>query len=379
MHRSRALCLLVLSSFCGVACGDDAAPAPSSPAPVGGDASTGLPEAGGSAAVPVVDGAAPAPVDGGAPWVPPPAPADGGSAALAFDYEAEAVSLSADLVIPAGKTVHVGPGVTFTAQGKDVKVQVDGTLIVDGSEASPSKFLGTRAEPRSWRGIVVGPGGALVLRHAVVSGAEFALHALAGSNYAVSDSTLEASFKAAVVESYGTFERTRFKAAPSITFSLTNEVTANDENGTLTILNASPAVSHSLFDGASAFVDMVRVGGNSTPTFDHVHVRNAHCAFHTNGAVANSPRITNSIIEGQSYGVMAYRAKPVFENCVFKNNSNDFGFCFDATSAEAPTLKGNFYAAGAPAVDSTCFQIGTKEPSPATSAPAGVGPVGLSF
>ena len=43
------------------------------------------------------------------------------------------MALSADLVIPAGKTVRVEPGTTFKASA-GVKVQVSGELIVTGSE-----------------------------------------------------------------------------------------------------------------------------------------------------------------------------------------------------------------------------------------------------
>lgn len=299
-----------------------------------------------------------------------------GALPTAYDYENEMVSLSADLVIATGETLRVGPGTTFTATGAAVKIDVQGTLIVEGSTEAPAKFLGA-GTPRSWHGIVIASGGYLELTNAEIGGATYGIHAMPGSDFDVDFADIGTSFKAAVIESDGTFNHTRFHASGNPAFSPVNEVSIDDVNGTLTILNASPTVSNSSFDGSNALVDMIRVGGDSAAVFDHIHVKEAHCGIHSNGGINNSPTITNSVFERLSYGMMIYATKPIIENSVFTMNGNDLGFCFGATADNAPVLTNNFYSSGAAIIDPSCFQIGAAEPAPAASANPDAGPVGL--
>jgi hypothetical protein len=130
-------------------------------------------------------------------------------------------------------------------------------------------------------------------------------------------------------------------------------------------------------DGSSAFTDLVRVGGQSSATFDHVLLTNAHCGFHTSGGTNTSIHVTHSIIEKMSYGIMAYTTKPIIEDSVFRMNGNDVGVCTGATSANTPVLTNNNYPSGSPTIDASCFQIGTTDPSPAGTANANAGPSGL--
>jgi hypothetical protein len=298
----------------------------------------------------------------------PPAPG-------AYDYENEAVALDADLIVAAGATLRVGPGTTFTARA-GVKVQVLGTLIAEGTAEAPAEFRGA-GTPRSWHGIVVESGGRLALTHVAIGGATYGIHALPGSDFTVDHADIGTSFKAAVVQTDGSFDHTRFHASGDPTFSPVNEVSIEDVNGTLTILDASPTVSNSRFDGSAALVDMIRVGGASSPVFDHLHIADAHCGIHANGGVDNTPVVTNTIFERLAYGLMVYATKPSISDSVFIDNGNDVGFCFDATEANAPTLANNFYSSGAALIDPTCFQIGTTDASPAAAAHPGAGPAGL--
>jgi hypothetical protein len=103
----------------------------------------------------------------------------------------------------------------------------------------------------------------------------------------------------------------------------------------------------------------------------------AHCGFHVFGATTSFTTITNSVIEGMSYGVMAFTTKPNFKNNVFKGNANDAGFCFGATAATKPIFDGNYYASGAAVFDASCVQAGTTSTNTATAAIPGAGPVGL--
>lgn len=292
-----------------------------------------------------------------------------------FDYADQAVMLTQTLTIDAGKIVRVGPGTTFTASA-GVKVQINGTLIVAGSAASPVKFLGA-GMPRSWDGIVIASGGVLQLMHAEIGGATYGILAEAGSMYTVDYAEIGTSFKVAVLSADGSFDHTKFHASGDDTFSPVNEVSIDDVNGSLTILDASPTVSNSSFDHSSSVVDMIRIGGNGSPVFDHVSITSAHCGIHTNGGVNNAPTIKNSVLDGMSYGIMAYRSKAKFEHCNFTNNASDVGFCFDATADNAPTLTDNYYSSGSPSYDATCYEIGTPDSMPSAAAHDDVGPVGL--
>ncbi|HEX4340636.1 MAG TPA: hypothetical protein VH062_32230 [Polyangiaceae bacterium] len=310
---------------------------------------------------------------------PDPKGTTGPSVSASADYENQVVTLSSDLVIPAGKTVHVGPGVTFEA-ATGVKIQVEGTLEVDATDASPTIFTGSSVDapaPNAWQGIEVESGGNLVVTHVDIEGAEYGIHAMAGSAYKVDYAVFGTSFKPAVLEADGSFDHSTFHATTPPTIALTVSVTIDDPNGTMTIIDASPTISNSLFDGSTPFTDMVRVGGNSIPVFDHVHLTGAHCAFHTSGATNNSPLVKNSIIENMSYGVMAFTAKPVFENTNFLNNTSDIGFCYGATADNAPVLNGNYFLAGDASFDASCVQVGTTAAGTVSAPIDGAGPVGL--
>ena len=292
-----------------------------------------------------------------------------------FDYNGEDVVLTETLVIPAGETVNVGPGTTFTAR-TGVKVQVLGTLIVAGTADSKVEFLGA-GTPRSWEGIEIGSGGRLELTHASIGGAHLGIHALAGSSYAVSYCEIGTSFKVAALFADGTFDHCKLHASGDDTFSPVNEVSVADVNGTMTIIDASPTITHTSFDNSSPLVDMIRIGGDASPVFEHISVKGAHCGFHTSGGVNNQPVIRSSVLEGMSYGIMAYASKARFENNNFMGNSADVGFCFDATAENAVELVGNFYSTGMASFDPTCFEITMPDASPAAAAHADAGPKGL--
>ena len=78
-----------------------------------------------------------------------------------------------------------------------------------------------------------------------------------------------------------------------------------------------------------------------------------------------------------SYGIMAYTSKARFENNNFMGNSADVGFCFGTTADNAPIMMNNFYSTGSASYDASCFEIGAPDPSPAATAHATAGPIGL--
>ena len=292
-----------------------------------------------------------------------------------YDYVMQSVPLTADLVIPAGTTVRVGPGVTFTASS-GVKIDVNGTLQVEGTTAAPVSFLGA-GMPSSWQGIVVESGGNLTLSNVKIGGAQYGIFTNPGSTFSVDHAYFDTSFKAAVVESDGTITNSIFEAV-ALFPAITEAVSVDDPNGCLTIIDASPTVTNCRFDGSGGLNDMIRIGGNASPVFDHIYVHASHCGFHTNGGTNTSPRITSSVLENLAYGIMAYTTQPIIENSVFKTNTNDVGMCSGATTQNAPKLSNNFYTnGGAVLLDASCDSIGTVDSSPATVANASAGPSGL--
>jgi hypothetical protein len=328
-------------------------------------ASSGQPEAGNP--VQSSDAAQSAPSDAGQP-------AEAGSATdgstdagagpvLPYDYKMQSVDLTADLVIPKGKTVRVGPGTTFSGKAGNVKIDVQGELVVEGTQASPATFQGTGAQ-ESWRGIQVAAGGKLTISQAKISGARYGIHALPGSSYSIDRTTFDTSFKAAVLQANGTVSNSTFKAVFLLP-AITNEVTIDDPNGALTIMDASPTVTNSRFEGSGGLNDMIRIGGNATPTFDHIFVTNSHCGFHISGGSNNAPKITNSVFDKLSYGIMAYASQVNVSDSVFTNNGSDVGMCTGATEANVPKLNNNSYTDNALRVDASCDRIGTKDAAPA--------------
>jgi len=290
-------------------------------------------------------------------------------------YAGETVLLEESWTIPEGETVRVGPGTTFEA-ASGVAIRVEGSLIVEGDADSPVAFLGGD-EPRSWEGLVVASGGYLELTHARIAGATYGIHAMPGSDFSVDYADIGTSFKAAVIESDGLFDHTKFHASGDSTSAPTTDASIDDVNGALTIINASPTVKNSTFDNSAPYVNMVQVGGaNSQPTFDHIAITDGHCGIHVYGQPDNPPVITNAIFEGLPYAVMAFATKIEIRDSVFLDNTNDVGFCFEATDEDAPSLSNNYYSSGL-RLDASCTQIGTADDSPAAEANPDAGPVGL--
>lgn len=356
----------------------EVSPGPSADSPNGPAVGMAAAPAAGPPEAPMAGAAAPSGAsDGPMPAEPSPVPDSPAEAEpmAPFDYEQESLMLTGDLVIAPGETLRVGPGSTLTASA-GVMVRVEGTLIVAGTADAPVRFAGAGL-PRSWHGVVIADGGRADLAHVEISGATYGIHAQAGSQFTVAHADIGKSFKAAVVESDGSFAYTRFHASGDVTFSAVSEVSIDDVNGTLTILDASPTVSHSSFDGGFALVDMIRVGGDASPVFDHIHVRQAHCGIHAFGGDGAALQVKHSVFEGLAYGLMAYTTAPVISDSVFMMNATDVGYCFEATQATRPTLSSNYYSSGAPAVDASCFQVGTTDASPATAADPMAGPLGL--
>lgn len=294
--------------------------------------------------------------------------------AASWDYDHETVTLSDDLVIPAGEAVRVGPGATFNAI-EGVTIRVEGTLVVDATTDEPARFLGNGA-PRSWEGIVIESGGLLELAHAQIDGATYGIHARPGSDFVVTRAELGRSFKAALVESDGSFDHVAFHASGDAPTTIGELDPAVDPDGALAIVNGSPSVTDSTFDGSNPNSDMIRIRGTSVATFDHLYITEAHCGFHVQDAENNSPQISNSVMDSMVFGIMAYAGKPIMEGNVFLNNDIDVGFCYGATTDNTPVLTNNYYSSGTLVLDAACARINTVDASPSTEANPNAGPSG---
>jgi hypothetical protein len=301
---------------------------------------------------------------------------DSGSVpAQPFDYSMQTVSLTSDLVIPKGKLVRVGPGVTFNAKAASVKIDVQGELQVEGTAAAPVTFSGSGSQS-SWHGIVVAAGGKLSLSQVKIGGAQYGVHAMPGSMFSIDRAVIDTSFKAAVVQSNGSITNSTFKAVFLLP-AVTDAVAIDDPNGALTVMDASPTVTNCRFEGSGGLNDMIRVGGQASPVFDHIYVGNSHCGFHISGGTNNSPKITNTVFESLSYGIMAYASAPIVEDSVFRSSGSDIGMCSGATTANAAKLRNNSYVDGQIRLDASCDRIGTKDAAPAKTPNASAGPSGL--
>jgi hypothetical protein len=327
-----------------------AAPSPSNPGPDVG----------------AVSAPSPGPASAPPPVVAPPVP---------FNFLREEVSLTQNRLVAAGETLRIGPGTTLTA-AKGVTLRVEGTLLVEGTEQEPVRFVGA-GTPRSWEGIVLAEGSSAQLQYVEIAGATYGIYALPGSTFSVDRADIATSFKCAVIQSDGSFSNTAFHASGDPTFSLSGAAPITDVNGTLTIVDASPTVTNSSFDLGAPLVDMVRVRGASSPTFDHCSFTDAHCGVHTEDVANGGTHITNSTFRNMPFGLMAFNTAPQLEGNVFTGNGSDIGVCLGATVDTAPVLSGNYYEGGTPRFDASCTQVSTTDAAPAAVPNPTAGPVGL--
>ena len=272
--------------------------------------------------------------------------------------------------------MRVGPGVTFNA-APNVTIQVQGTLIVTASAASPSSFMGTAAAPNSWKGIVVAAGGNLQMQRARVGGATLGIHTLKGSTYDIDYVTFDTSFKGAVLESDGKINHSRFLATVPPTISVAADVTIDDPNGTLTIITASPTVTNSEFIGASMFTDLVRVGGNSAPVFDHDMFKAAHCGFHIFGATTSFTTITNSVIERHELRRHGLHDEAELQEQRLQGQRERRRLLLRRDQRQQAHLRRQLLCLGRRSLRRECVQAGTTATNTATAAIPGAGPVGL--
>jgi hypothetical protein len=268
-----------------------------------------------------------------------------------------AISMTGDVTVPAGVTLTVAAGTVVTAAG-NFSLSIKGTLVVQGTAASPVQFVGASAA--SWGGIAVSGTGTANLSYVTINDASQAFAALAGTTYALDHVTIQHAGSALVLSSTGTVNKTVIVGQGP-----------NQSMSPVSIQGGSPSFTDlQVTNGAgNPGLDAVVVSGTSSPKFDHVEVTGYHCAFHFGGG--SNITISNSYVHDNYYAVMVFGATPfTFSNSnILRNQTTNIGDC----SGPAITVSGNYFGAAA-AFDTSCKTQTNATPAAAMLTTAGYRP-----
>ena len=264
------------------------------------------------------------------------------------------VRLTAGVVVAGGVTLTLLPGTLVTVV-KGAGLEIEGTLVAQGTEAAPVRFEGTGGTAGDWTGIVIKPGGNVLSSYAVVHDAALALDARVGSDFTldhlrVENCTLVASLRSSGTLSYGTFLG----------------IGADQVDGPVLVQDASPVITDSRFDQANLGVDMITVlGATSAPRLSYVDITGAHCAVHANEGTGMV--IDHSNLYDVQYAIMVIASQGMkVTHSNLAKNANNIGLCVGGTVQ----ADGTFFD-GAP-FDASC--AGQGNTGPAAVANTDVGP-----
>lgn len=266
------------------------------------------------------------------------------------------VQLTATKTIAAGTTVAICAGATLHAS-PGVSLTVAGTLLSQGTAASPVTLQGTTSGPTVWTGVIVVGGGALSMSYTAIHDANIALSLQSGAAYSIDHLTIDNSAHLANLASGGTISHSQWHA-----------LGASQAGVVMQITSASPQISDTLIDNSNQNTDMVHVtGATSAPVFDHVDISNAHCALHFEQGTACS--ITNSNLHDTQYGLMVLgsTANTITHNN-FQSNKNNIGSCYGGSA----TISDNYFQGAA--FDATCSSLTSSGNAPAAFTDVGPRP-----
>jgi hypothetical protein len=249
-----------------------------------------------------------------------------------------AVQLAMPLTIAAGKTAVICAGATITASA-GAGIQVQGTLLVQGTRQAPVKFVGAVHAPDSWVGIVLAGTGTLRATFAEIHHATFGLDARPGSTFEIDHILMDTSTQLLLLETSGT-----------LSHGVLHGLSSEQGISPVIVVDASPRLVDTVIDqGLYNGVDMVVVNGaGAAPVFDHMEVADSHCAFHFNEGTGVT--ISNSVVRHNAYGVMvsaSTNGKYLHNN--FEDNQIHIGSCVPGLSAQ---ITENYFA-GSP-LDGSC-------------------------
>ena len=268
-----------------------------------------------------------------------------------------AVTLTGDVIVPAGVTLTVAAGTVVTVAG-NYSLSAKGSLAVQGTAASQVQFAG--AQGKQWGGIAVSGTGHANLSYTQISNAQQGFATSAGTMYALDHVLIKDSQTGLVLASTGSVSKTVLQGMGS-----------NQYMPLITIQDSSPTFSDvQVTNGTgNGGLDSIIVSGSSSPQFDHMEVTGFHCAFHFNSG--SNIAITNSYVHDNYYAVMVFGVTPfTFSGSNLINNQTaNIGDC----SSTTVTASGNFYN-GAPAFDGSCSGQKNTNPAAAMIATAGYRP-----
>ncbi len=268
-----------------------------------------------------------------------------------------AVTLTGDVVIPAGVTLTVAAGTAISVAG-NFSLSVKGNLAVQGTAAAGVQFAG--AQGKQWGGIAVSGTGRANISYAQISNAQQGFATSAGTMYALDHVVIKDSQTGLVLASTG-----------SVTKTVLMGMGINQYMPSISIQDSSPTFSDvQVTNGAgNSGLDSIIVSGNSSPQFDHMEVTGFHCAFHFNSG--SNIAITNSYVHDNYYGVMVFGVTPFTfsDSNLINNQTANIGDC----SSTTVTASGNFYN-GAPAFDGSCSGQKSTNPAPTMISTAGYRP-----
>ncbi|MBX7196045.1 MAG: hypothetical protein K1X94_28575 [Sandaracinaceae bacterium] len=235
-------------------------------------------------------------------------------------------------------TVHIAAGQTVTiCAGSDVRVsaaaaiQVEGTLLAEGTSAGPITFGGL-ADAR-WTGLVID--GTATLMHTTVRDATRAIEGRAGSIISVDHGGIEASMQAFQLANGATF------TSATILGGSTNGITG----GVLAMTDVTLDLEHPV-----SGPDCTDWSGGGA-MLDHVHLTGCHCPIHINRATAPI-EITNSILDGASYPIMIAESDAQIHGNHLIDVANGILDIGDGAGITAD-VSGNYWGGGAADISSS--------------------------
>jgi hypothetical protein len=250
------------------------------------------------------------------------------------------VILADNVTVPAGVTLTLGAGTVVKAAAMKA-LTVRGTLVVSGTAQAKVVFQSKDSTiPGSWGGIAIASGGTANLSYVEIRHAGQAFQALSGSSFSLDHALIEESNIALILRSSG-----------SITKTVIHSLGAMQAGSPVQISDSSPTFTDVLMDRSNSGTDHILVSGaTSSPQFDHVELKECHCAFHFNGGTGIN--VTNSYVYDNYYALMLNSATNVrFSNNNFTNNrTTHLGQCGGGTL----TSTGNYFSGSNMAFDSSC-------------------------
>ncbi len=277
-------------------------------------------------------------------------------------------TVAGDLVVAAGITLTIEPGVTLTftsnadvmRAGSDTsrgELLVSGTLLADATVASPILFRSSSTSSGTWYGVdLLASATGSLLDHVTIQDARYALvyRSTAAGNLLTSVTATEAS-------TYGLWVRA---GAPTVTgLTASSNGTAGvvvADAGSLTLVNSvvrNNATYGVYFQPTSARTLTV---GSSTIN------SNGTYGVYTSASTAGTVTITNAIVTNHSYGV--YRGDSSSVATTYSDVWNNSSGNYIGTSAGTGTISQNPNFAAAPTDlrllgSSVCIDAGTTGPA----------------